>query len=64
MQATSHRLGLEGGMVVGVPIPKEDAGDYQTIEDATQQALREAEYEISLKFRLNYLVNKELKEKK
>ena len=64
MQATSHRLGLEGGMVVGVPIPKEDAGDYQTIEDATQQALREAEYEISLKFRLNYLVNKESKEKK
>jgi hypothetical protein len=30
-------------MIVGVPIPKEDAGDFQIIEDATTQALKEAE---------------------
>jgi hypothetical protein len=39
----SHQLHL-GGIVIGVPIRDEDAGDAVILEEATQKALKEAEF--------------------
>ncbi len=42
MIETSIKLQL-GGIVVAVPIKKEDAGDFEILEQATKRALAEAE---------------------
>ena len=39
----SLRLGLDSGMVFGVPIPQESAADGEVVEEAIQQALHEAD---------------------
>lgn len=38
----NHNLELNSGMVFAVPIPKDDAADAQSIQDAIQSAVAEA----------------------
>ena len=40
---TQKQLGLQNGLVLAVPIPKQDAADGSRIEQAIQQALKEAD---------------------
>ena len=42
--AASYDLGLDSGVLIAVPIPSSESAHAAAVEDATQQALREARY--------------------